>query len=38
MDDNCGYWVGSMVGFLLKCGTAAPRRGVKPANKVGAIN
>ena len=25
-------------GFSLKHGTAAPRRGVKPANKVGAVN
>ena len=25
-------------GFSLKRGTAAPRRGVKPANKVGAVN
>ena len=25
-------------GFSIKCGTAAPRRGVKPANKVGAVN
>ena len=27
-----------IAGLSLKCGTAAPHRGVKPANKVGAIN